>query len=174
MRIETERLILRSIREGDEKALADMAKDGSFSELGFDSDCPKWIDEWIEEAVKLSDADYPGADYICNVICLKEDGRVIGSLGCTYYDDLDKIGICYGIGAEYRRHGYASEALQAYLEYFFGHYDEDELIATILDDNVASWKTIERSGFMLSDKGLYKDKYDAVERLYRFYTVKRK
>ena len=174
MRIETERLILRSIQVGDEKALADMAKDGSFSELGFDAVCSEWIDEWIKEALKLSEADDPRADYICNVICLKEDGRVIGSLGSTYYDDLNKIGICYGIGAEYRRRGYASEALQAYLEYFFEHYEEDELIATILDDYVASWKTIERAGFTLSDTRMYKDKYDAAERLYCFYSVKRK
>ena len=39
MRIETERLIIRSIEKGDEKVFAEMAKDGSFDELGFDENC---------------------------------------------------------------------------------------------------------------------------------------
>ena len=36
MYIETERLIIRSIELGDEKAYAEMAKDGSLTEIGFD------------------------------------------------------------------------------------------------------------------------------------------
>ena len=147
MKIETERLIIRSIRTGDEKVLADMAKDGSFSELGFDADCSRWIGEWIKEAIDLSTKDNPRLDYLCSIICLKEDERVIGSVGNTYYEDTEKIGICYGIGAKYRQMGYASEAVKAYLEYFFDHYDEDEIIATVSDDNTASCKTAEKAGF---------------------------
>ncbi|MBQ6589424.1 MAG: GNAT family N-acetyltransferase [Butyrivibrio sp.] len=171
MRIETERLIIRSIQKGDEKLLADMAKDGSFSELGFDADCSEWIDEWINEAIKLSEADDPRADYICSIICLKDDERVIGTVGNTYYEDTGKIGICYGIGAEYRQHGLATEAVRAYLEYFFQHYDEKEIIATILDENIASCKTAEKAGFKLLDTRMYKDIYDEEERLYHFYSA---
>ena len=54
MKIETERLIIRSIQNGDEKVLARMAADGSFSELGFDKDCSQWINDWIDEAVSLA------------------------------------------------------------------------------------------------------------------------
>ena len=36
MYIETERIIIRSIQLGDEKAYAEMAKDGSLKEIGFD------------------------------------------------------------------------------------------------------------------------------------------
>ena len=36
MYIETDRTIIRSIQRGDEKAYAEMAKDGSLSEIGFD------------------------------------------------------------------------------------------------------------------------------------------
>ena len=172
MRIETERLIIRSVQKGDERILADMAKDGSLSELGFDENCSQWIDEWINEAIDLSVTDDPRKDYICGIICLKADERVIGSVGSTYYEDTKKIGICYGIGEGYRHRGYASEAVKAYLEFFFGHYDEDEIIATISDDNIASCKTAEKSGFQLSDIRMYKDIYDTEERLYRFYAAK--
>ena len=39
MKMETERLVIRSIQKGDEKALADMAKDGSLCSTGIVS----WI-----------------------------------------------------------------------------------------------------------------------------------
>ena len=172
MRIETERLIIRSIQKGDEKVLADMAKDGSFSELGFDEDCAQWIDEWIDEAISLSDKDNPRLDYICSIVCLKSNGNVIGTVGNTYYEDTQKIGICYGIGTEYRNQGYASEAVKAYLGYFFYHYGEEEIIATISADNTASCKTAEKAGFKLLDTRMYKDIYDNEERLYSFYSAK--
>ncbi len=174
MRIETERLIIRSIKRGDEKVLSEMAKDGSLSELGFDENCSEWIDDWINEAIELSEKDDPRMDYICSIVCLKDYGRVIGSVGNTYYEDTEKVGICYGIGAEYRRQGYASEAVKTYLDYFFEHYDEDEILATILDENEASYKTAEKAGFTLNDRRMYKDIYDSEERLYRFYSAKRK
>ena len=175
MRIETERLIIRSIEKGDEKVFAEMAKDGSFDELGFDENCSEWIDEWIDEAIALSEKDDPRVDFICSTICLKEDGTVIGNVGNTYYEDTQKIGIVYGVGTEYRKKGYTSEAVKAYLEYFFDHYKkEDEIMSTILDDNVPSYKTAERSGFELIETKMYKDIYDDEERLYRFYAAKRK
>ena len=55
----------------------------------------------------------------------------------------------------------------------FDHYDEDEIIATVSDDNTASCKTAEKAGFQLSDTRMYKDIYDPEERLYRFYAAKR-
>lgn len=172
MKIETERLIIRSIQLGDEKALAKMAADGSFLELGFDEDCTQWIDEWIDQAISLSDKDDPRLDYICSVVCLKSNGDVIGTVGNTYYEDTQKIGICYGIGSEYRHQGYASEAVKAYLDYFFDHYGEEEIIATIAQDNIFSCKTAEKAGFKLLEKRMYKDIYDTEKRLYSFYLAK--
>ena len=173
MRIETERLIIRSIQKGDEKILAEMARDGSFVDLGFDVDCLEWIDDWITEAIKLSEADDPRADYICSIVCLKDDERVIGTVGNTYFEDMGKVGICYGIGADFRRQGYAAEAVKEYLEFFFSHYDEKEIIANILDKNIASCKTAEKAGFSLYDTRMYKDINDEEERLYRFYSASR-
>lgn len=39
MRIETERIIIRSIERGDEMVFAEMAKDGSLHDIGFDENC---------------------------------------------------------------------------------------------------------------------------------------
>ena len=173
MRIETERIIIRSIERGDEMVFAEMAKDGSLHDIGFDENCSEWIADWIDEAISLSEKDDPRADYIADVICLKEDGRVIGSVGTSYYEDLDKVGIVYFVGTEFRQKGYVSEAVKAYLDYFFDHYDENEIQANIRDANVPSWKTAEKAGFVLEEKRMYKDIDDSEEQLYRFYLVKR-
>ena len=53
MNIQTPRLILRPIQKGDEIILEEMSRDGSFSELGLDSDCAEWTGEWIDEAISL-------------------------------------------------------------------------------------------------------------------------
>jgi len=112
MLIETERTIIRSIRRGDEKVYAEMAKDGSLAEIGFDESFSDWAEDWINEAV------------------------------------------------------------QAYISYFFDHYDEKEMIATIKDNNIPSWKTAEKCGFELTKTKMYKD-IDDKEELYRFYMINR-
>lgn len=173
MKIETERLIIRSIELGDEMVFAEMAKDGSLHDIGFDENCSEWIAGWIEEAISLSEKDDPRADYIADVVCLKEDGRVIGSVGTSYYEDLDKVGIVYFVGTELRKKGYVSEAVKAYLDYYFDHYEENEIRANIRDANVPSWKTAEKAGFVLEEKRMYKDIDDSEEQLYRFYSIKR-
>ena len=55
MKIESERLIIRSIEKGDEKAFSEMAKDGSLTEVGFDETCSEWIGDWINEAKMLDE-----------------------------------------------------------------------------------------------------------------------
>jgi RimJ/RimL family protein N-acetyltransferase len=173
MYIETDRTIIRSIQRGDEKAYAEMAKDGSLSEIGFDENFSDWAENWINEAVELTEKDDPRVDYIPCTIILKSSSEVIGNVGCTYYEDTDKIGICYFVGTAYRRNGYVSEAVNEYISYFFNHYDEREIIATIKDANVPSWKTAEKCGFKLMETKMYKDIDDEKEELYRFYVVKR-
>ena len=173
MNIETERIIIRSIQRGDEKAYAEMAKDGSLAEIGFDENFSDWAEDWINEAVALTEKDDPRADYIPCTIILKSTGEVIGNVGCTYFEDSDKIGICYFAGADHRRKGYIREAVKAYVPYFFEHYNEDEIIAVIKEDNIRSWKVADNTGFRLLETRMYKDIGDEKEELYRFYAIEK-
>ncbi len=173
MYLESERLIIRSIQRGDEKVFAEMAKDGSLAEIGFDESFSEWAGDWINEALELTEKDDPRADYIPCTVVLKATGDVIGNVGSTYYEDTDRIGICYFAGSSYRRKGYISEAVRAYLPYFFNHFNENEIIATIKDDNTNSWMTAEGAGFKLIETKMYKDIDDEKEELYRFYSKKR-
>lgn len=171
MRIETDRLIIRSIEHGDERAYADMAKDGSLLDIGFDINCSEWMENWIGEALLMDEIDDPRKDYIAYTICLKRDGIIIGSVGCSYYNDLKQTGITFFIGQKYRRNGYAVESVQAYIKYFFAHYPIKKLIATVREENIASWKTIEKASFQLVERKMYQDIDDEKEQLYRFYEI---
>ena len=46
-----------------------------------------------------------------------------------------------------------------------------ELIATVREENIASWKTIEKASFQLVERKMYQDINDAKEELYRFYAI---
>ena len=85
---------------------------------------------------------------------------------------MDKVGICYFIGTPFREKGYITEAINAYVQFFFKQYSESEIIATILDANTPSWKVAEKSGFNLIEKKMYKDIDDEKEELYRFYVIR--
>ena len=169
MEIKTQRLLIRDVKTEDEIPYVKMAVDGSLNDCGFDRDCGNWITKWIDEARGLAFRDDPNTDYLAYTITLKDEATVIGSVGCSYYEDLQKTGITYFIGAQYRDKGYAAEAVKAYTDYFLDHYNAKRLIATVRDENIPSWKVIEKAGFILSEKRMYKDLNDDGEKLYRFY-----
>ena len=173
MVIETDRLIIRDVALPDGEAFSNMASDGSLNDIGFDKDCSSWMDDWINEAQNLAQEDNPRKDYLAYVIEDKRTGSPVGSVGCSFYADMGKVGVTYFIGADFRNDGYASEAIKAYVSYFLEHYDEKEIIATIREDNLPSWKAIEKAGFSLKEKKMYKDINDANVELYRFYSVQR-
>ena len=103
------------------------------------------------------------------MIAVLTETAVIGSVGCSYYEDLQETGITYFIGAQYRNNGYAVEAVKAYIDYYFNHYNAKRMIATVRDENITSWKVIEKVGFLLREKRMYKDLNDHEEKPYRFY-----
>ncbi|MCH5190759.1 MAG: GNAT family N-acetyltransferase [Oscillospiraceae bacterium] len=172
MRIETNRLIIRELEASDEKFFIKMASDGSLEkDIGFDANCSEWMKRWIAESKKLADKDDPTVGYLAYAVQLKHSETVIGSVGCSYYKDLQKVGITYFIGADYRNRGYALESVKAYIQYFFRHYNTHEIIATIREGNISSWKVVENAGFNLTERKMYKDINDDREEMYRFYVM---
>ena len=173
MLIETQRLIIRDLETEDGTSFAEMAADGSLNDCGFDKDCSRWMTEWVAEAKELAIRDNPYIDWLAYTITLKNENIIVGSIGCSYYEDLQEIGITYFIGSQYRNNGYASESIKTYIEYFFNHYDVQKVIATVRDENVSSWKAVEKAGFRLTEKRMYKDLNDDKEELYHFYEITR-
>ena len=173
MLIETKRLRIRDLSAGDAVPFAQMAADGSLTDIGFDKNCGRWMGKWIEEAQELARRDDLAAGYLAYAVTLKDTHTVIGSVGCSYYEDLQKTGITYFIGGIYRNRGYAAEAARAYAGFFLAHYPIPELIATVREENTASWRTAEKAGFQCREKKLYQDLNDERALPYRFYEMTR-
>ena len=172
MIIEIERLLIRALKPEDEGPFIKMASDGSLNDVGFGNDCSGWMANWIIEAKKLTDIDNPTSKYLAYAIELKEKGCVIGSVGCSYYNDLQEIGITYFIGAKYRHNRYAVEAVKAYAKYFMEHYNINKLIATVREENISSCKVVEKADFKMAQKKIYKDLNDEKAEVYHFYKIK--
>ena len=173
MFLETPRLYIRSLKPADAPAYIALASDGSLSEIFGDCrNCAQWMPDWIKEAIALDKQNNPRKDYLAYAICLRGEDTPIGSVGCSYYADLQRVGITYFIGAAHRGQGYAAEAARAYAAHFLSHYDEQELIATVRAENTASIKVIESAGFRRIKTQLYRDLNDEKEELYHFYTHK--
>lgn len=174
MRLETKRLIIRSIQPTDERVFIDMASDGSLWEIFGDcSECHKWMGEFISEAIRLEAEDDPYHEYLAFAIEDKGNHAVVGSVGSSYYEDFKEVGVTYFIGAEYRGNGYAAEALQCLVDYLFERYSLKKLVATANVDNIASCKTLEKAGFSVIETKLYQDLYDECKTMSNIYELMR-
>lgn len=174
MYIETERLMIRSIEPTDVDSYIDMTLDGSLSDIfgcfGDGRNCHKWMGKWVKQAITLDQENNPNHAYLAYTIVRKRDNIPIGSVGCSYFEDLGKIGITYFIGANFRGNGYAAEAADAYVQYFFNHYSVSEIIANVRVENKASCRTVEKIGFLLNETKMYRDINDEKPELYHFYS----
>jgi RimJ/RimL family protein N-acetyltransferase len=76
------------------------------------------------------------------------DGRAVGGIGFKGQPDGGCVEIGYGLAPSARGHGYAAEALMALLTVAAGH-GVVRVIADTAPDNIASQRTLVRSGFRL-------------------------
>ena len=154
MYLETDRLIVRSIQPSDEKAFVEMASDGSLWEIFGDcSECHMWMGEWITDAMKMEKMNNPFQEYLAFVIVDKDSQEVMGSVGSSFYEDFNEVGVTYFIGAKYRGHGYATEALRALVGYLYTTYEMNRLVATASVQNPASCKTLVTSRKIIPSSG---------------------
>lgn len=170
----TKRLIIRSLCPTDEKVFIEMASDGSLWEIFGDcSECHKWMGEFISDAIRLEAENDPCHEYLAFAIEDKSSHMVVGSVGSSYYEDFEEVGVTYFIGADYRGNGYAAEALQCLVDYLFARYHLKKLVATANVDNIASCKTLEKAGFFLMETKMYQDLYDECENMSNIYELVR-
>lgn len=146
MILETKRLILREWREEDAEELYRYARD---PEVGPRAGWP------IHQSVENS------CEIICNVlseketyaICLKENGKPIGSIGLkmgTATDMTDRDDECelgYWIGREFWGRGFAPEASRELLRHAFDGLGMQIVWCGYYDGNVKSRRVQEKLGF---------------------------
>ncbi len=155
MRIETERLIVRSFREGDEEAMYRIKTDPRVLEF-----CPDFLDvgarredmpAYIRAFARLEESGDIDS-WRCFAIERREDGEVAGCLTFSKQVMLHEYELGWMMIGKYAGRGYASEAAAAFAEDFCRANGVDYMIAVMDVDNPASRRTAEKSGFRLFEK----------------------
>ena len=136
IRIETERLILRSFEESDYDDLYEFLSQLEHDEFeGYPGITYENGKEHLAYRV--------GSDEFL-AMELKETGKVIGNIYCGKRDfDAREVG--YIVNKQYQRLGYATEALSAVIKECF-RQGTHRIYATCDPRNTCSWKLLEKTG----------------------------
>ena len=149
VQIETERLILRAFKESD---LADFYEYASVKGVG---EMAGWKHhQSIDESAAILDS-FINEDKTFAIV-LKENNKVIGSLGVEKYGLEDKLTefdgykgreIGFVLSKDYWGRGLMSEAAGAVIDYLFNELDFDFLLCGYYNFNVQSKKVQKKCGF---------------------------
>ena len=142
--IETERLILKAMKENDARAL--------LSTVG-DSETAWWSDDYIydlDETIEFIEFNNLGIDTLLYGVFRKESDDVIGYVQIKLSPITGKIDVRelgYAMSKEYRRRGYMSEAVNAVCNHLFQNEYIKRITLEILPDNLPSLGVARKCGF---------------------------
>lgn len=144
MIIETERLILRKMDNGDYSALCKILQDEDVMyayEHAFSDD---EVDEWLKKQLVRYETDGMGLW----AVVLKENGEVTGQCGLTkqlwWGENVVEVG--YLFRKDFWHKGYATEAAVACKDYAFNRLGEKRVYSIIRDLNLPSRRVALRNG----------------------------
>lgn len=164
MNIETERLVIDRLRETD--------KEDYFLNISHDR---KVLETFIcRYADTLEDFDFSVclSNDALYAIRLKDSGRLIGIMViCDETADSCEIG--YGLGSGYWGHGYATEAVRAFIGYCFREKGLSSVCASFFTGNDASRRVMEKCGMAYSRFSEKELTYLGLERDLTYYAVSR-
>ena len=150
MKLETERLYMREMNQGDFDSLCKILQDeetmyayeGAFSE--------DEVQEWLDRQI----CRYQKWNFGLWAVILKESDEMIGQCGLTMqpWKDEEVLEIGYLFEKLYWHNGYAIEAAKACKKYAFEILEADEVCSIIRTTNIASQNVAIRNGMIMTDK----------------------
>lgn len=150
MRLETERLYMREMNQGDFDSLCKILQDeetmyayeGAFSE--------DEVQEWLDRQI----CRYHKWKFGLWAVILKERDEMIGQCGLTMqpWKGEEVLEIGYLFERSYWHNGYAVEAAKACKKYAFEILEANEVSSIIRDTNIASQNVAIRNGMTLTDQ----------------------
>ena len=147
--LETDRLVLRTIAEGDYSVWIKYMNVPEVREYLGGVEEP----HEIEAAFARMEASQATQGFSFWFAALKSCGTLIGSCGLKRLDAetapesiKGEIEIGWILRPDYWGKGYASEAASASLDYAFHYLDAPRVIALTSESNIASWKMMEKIG----------------------------
>ncbi len=141
--LETERLIVRELREEDAEAMLAFNGDPEVMRLTGE---PLWTD--LEQArQRLRDyPDYARHGYGRWALVLREDGRVVGFNGLKFLPELGETDLGYRLCRDCWGRGLATESSLAIVRYGFEVLGLERIIGLVLPGNHASERVLEKVG----------------------------
>lgn len=167
--LETERLYLRRMDQGDLEALCRIVQDEetmyAYEHAFEDAEVQEWLDRQLKR--------YEDYGFGLWAVILKENDRMIGQCGLTMQDcdgkQVPEVG--YLFERAYWHQGYAAEAAIACREYAFHVLRFDEVYSIIRDNNLASKKVAERNEMEV--RGSFVKHYYGMDMPHLIYSVKK-
>ncbi len=148
--IETSRLYLRELNQGDYPAVAAIVQDeqtmyayeGPFS----DAETQSWLDKNLLR--------YKQDGFGLWAVILRESGVMIGMAGLTRQsiEQEEVLEIGYLLNRRYWGRGFAIEAAKACKEYAFTVLEADVVHSIIRDSNIASMNVAIRNGMLVKSR----------------------
>ena len=144
--LETERLILRRIKESDaEEAFENWTNDSKVTR--YISWEPHGNVEVTKSFLKSVVEEYNKEFTYKWVVYVKELDNIIGTIDIVHKSILDKtceIGYCYG--SKYWNKGYGTEALKKVIEFLFNEVGFELIEIKHQEENIASGKVMQKAG----------------------------
>lgn len=169
MILDTKRLYLREMDQGDFSSLCEILQDektmyayeGAFS----DGEVQQWLDRQLSR--------YQQWGFGLWAVVLKETGKMIGQCGLTMqpWKESEVLEIGYLLNRSYWHKGYAAEAAEACKKYAFDMLKAEEVCSIIRDTNTASQNVAVRNGMMRADS--WTKHYRGVDMPHYRYVVRR-
>ena len=150
MILETERLSLREMNDGDFEDLCQMLQDPvvmtAYEHAFEDEEARRWLENQKRR--------YREDGFGLWAVLLKETGEMIGQCGLTWQCVGEKsvLEIGYLFKKDFWHKGYATEAATVCKQYAFEVLDIDEVYSIIRDTNIASQAVAKRNGMTLKGK----------------------
>lgn len=166
--IETERLILRKLRQSDFDALCAILQDNDVMyayEGAFSND---EVQAWLDKQLSRYETDGIGL----YAVILKDTGELIGQCGLTMQDipSYRVVEVGYLFQKRFWHRGYATEAAAACRDYAFSALGVKEVFSIIRDNNTASQNVALRNG--MSRVGSFTKHYRGIDMPHIIFSVK--
>ena len=149
VRLETERLILRMLREEDFEAYAELSADPEVIRFLGGKPLTR-LEAWRHMAGTIGHWYLRG--YGPWAVEEKSSGQFIGRIGFHYPETWPAFELGWTLARHAQGKGYATEGARRALEYAFTEMGRDHVISLIAPDNVRSMKVAERLGEKVEGK----------------------
>lgn len=150
VKITTERLILRRLKDSDDKDIVKNVNNLNVSKWLLVVPCPyklKDAKEWIKKNKEYWTKKLV-TDYVFGIE-LKEEEKIIGTIGLHHVDRYQgNAEVGYWLGERYWKKGYGSEALKALINFAFKRLKLRRLEVGVFSQNLSSGKLLEKFGFV--------------------------